>query len=79
MTDKRDNIYKAERNYAISLLRVIGMFSIILCHFFGWIGISSLSQFFNFGVYLFLFISGFLYGRKQIKDYKKWMWARVKK
>ena len=53
------------KNYSISILRVVGMFSIVFCHFFSWLGFSFLSQFLNFGVYLFLFISGFLYANKK--------------
>ena len=41
------------KNYSISILRVVGMFSIVFCHFFSWLGFSFLSQFLNFWVYLF--------------------------
>lgn len=67
------------KNYSISILRVVGMFSIVFCHFFSWFGLPILSQFFNFGVYLFLFISGFLYANKNIADPQKWFLARLKK
>ena len=33
------------KNYSISILRVVGMFSIVFCHFFSWLGFSFLSQF----------------------------------
>lgn len=68
-----------ERNYAISILRVAGMFSIVICHFTGWLGIAFLQQFFNFGVYLFLFISGFLYANKDITNYGRWFLSRLEK
>lgn len=67
------------KNYSISILRVVGMFSIVFCHFFSWLGFSFLSQFLNFGVYLFLFISGFLYANKNIAEPRKWFLTRLKK
>lgn len=63
----------------ISILRVLGMFSIVFCHLFGYLNISFIQQFLNFGVYLFLLISGFLYGNKEIKNYKSWFLSRIKK
>lgn len=67
------------KDYSISILRVIGMISIVLCHFFGWLKINALAQFLNYGVYLFLFISGYLYANKQIDNYKQWIVTRLKK
>lgn len=67
------------KNYSISILRVLGMFSIVLCHITSWLGISFLSQFFNYGVYLFLLISGFLYADKTIDNPLKWYGMRLKK
>lgn len=67
------------KNYSISILRVVGMFSIVFCHFFSWLGFSFLSQFLNFGVYLFLFISGFLYANKNIAEPRNWFLTRLKK
>lgn len=55
------------------------MFSIVFCHFFSWFGLPVLSQFLNFGVYLFLFISGFLYANKNISEPQKWVLTRLKK
>ena len=72
------------KNYSISILRVVGMFSIVFCHFFSWLGFSFLSQFLNFWVYLalfgkYLFISGFLYANKNIAEPRNWFLTRLKK
>ena len=67
------------RNYCISILRVLGMLFIILCHIASWLDIAFLEQFFNYGVYIFLFISGFLYANKEINNHSKWFLTRVKK
>lgn len=55
------------------------MFSIVFCHLAGFLNISALAQFLNFGVYLFLFISDFLYANKEINNYKQWYFSRLKK
>lgn len=67
-----------KRDGRISLLRVIGMLCIILCHFFSWIGISSLSQLFNVGIFVFLMISGYLYSARDIKKHRNWLIKRWK-
>lgn len=60
--------------YAISFTRCIAMVSIVLCHFWQHYG-SNLAWIFNFGVQMFLFVSGYLYSEKQIVNvlvfYKK--------
>ncbi len=55
------------------------MFSIVCCHLFSFLDIDALAMFFNVGVYVFLFISGFLYGNKNINGYGKWLKKRCKK
>lgn len=70
---------KTERNYGISLLRVLGMLAIVLCHVTGWLGIAMLEQLFASGVYVFLLISGYLYGRKDIPHPGAWFLSRLKK
>ena len=71
---------KSFRNPAISFSRILGMFFIILCHiiqYYSFIPMSeSLGQFFNCGVYIFLFISGYLYGGKIIQNFQKWYLKR---
>lgn len=63
-----------QRYSFISLSRIIGMIMIILCHivkFYTFIpGNVYLGQIFGAGVYLFLFISGYLYGNKVISKFK---------
>ncbi len=68
-------MYK-DYDYSISLLRVFAMFSILACHISSLIGISSLAQFLNIGVQIFLLISGYLYGKKNIKNYGTWIYNR---
>ena len=68
------------RNPSISFSRILGMFFIVLCHiikYYSFIPMSeSLGQFFNCGVYIFLFISGYLYGGKLIQNFRKWYLKR---
>ena len=52
---------------SVSLVRLIGMVCILLCHLFSWFGVAALAQLFNVGVPVFLLISGFLYGGKTIR------------
>lgn len=70
---------KAKRNDGISLLRVLGMLAILLCHVSGWLGIAVLGQLFASGVYVFLLISGYLYGRKDIPHPGAWFVSRLKR
>ena len=58
---------KKARNMAISAIRCVAMTGIILCHFFQYYGIE-LAWWFNVGVHMFLFMSGFLYGHKDISS-----------
>lgn len=73
-------IEQNKKNYAISLSRVLGMVFIVLCHivrYYSFIpGHSILGQFFNCAVYLFIFVSGYLYGTKNISDFKNWFAKR---
>ena len=68
------------RNPSITLSRILGMIFIVLCHiiqYYSFIPMSeSLGQFFNCGVYIFLFISGYLYGGKLIQNFRKWYLKR---
>ena len=69
------------RDKSIQIIRIIAMFSIILCHLMQEMDNGLLiksAQFFNVGVYIFLFISGLLYGRKKIDNNKKWIIKRFK-
>lgn len=59
----------------IQLLRITSMFMILACHFFNELGNTfgnSLAQFFNVGVFIFIIISGYLFGKKNIDNVKEW-------
>lgn len=74
--DKETN---ARKDISIQITRIVAMFSIIICHLLQEVGnekIATLSQFFNVGVYIFLFLSGYLYGNKNIKEPAKWLFKR---
>lgn len=68
------------KNAAISLSRIVGMFLIILCHiirYYDFIpGSAHLNTIFGCGVELFVFISGLLYGTKVIENFKIWYFQR---
>ena len=76
-----ENIAKLRKNPAISLSRILGMVFIILCHIIHYYpfvpGHMILGQFFNCGVHLFLFISGYLYGEKRVCNFMKWYAKRA--
>ena len=69
------------RNPVIVISRVIGMMFIVICHiikYYSFIpGSESLGMFFNCGVDMFIFISGYLYGTKIINGFKKWYAKRA--
>lgn len=70
------------KDVSIQVIRVISMFSIIICHLVQEVNnplLAKTSQLFNVGVYIFLFVSGWLYGGKKVDDFKKWYKQRVKK
>ena len=55
-------------DYGIGFARLLAMISIVICHVFQALE-SPLCYYFNVGVQVFLFISGYLYGKKRISDY----------
>ena len=70
------------RDVGISYTRVIAMIFILIDHIVFRINIpfkSYIIQITNTGVLIFLFISGFLYGKKEIKNFKLWFLKRAKK
>ena len=67
-----------QQSKAITWIRTIAMFSIVICHYLQAYG-SSLASVFNVGVPIFFCISGYLYGNKNISNWKKWFGARVLK
>lgn len=54
---------KIKKDYSISILRLISITFIVLCHFLQYYN-NFLAWHFNIGVQLFLIISGYLYGLK---------------
>lgn len=68
-----------KKDFVIQITRIVAMFMIIVCHLvqeFDNKYIQMTSQFFNVGVFIFIFISGYLYGAKQIENPKKWLFNR---
>lgn len=68
-----------KKEISLQILRVFSMMMIVICHLFSETKISifvNLAQFFNVGVFIFLFMSGYLYGRKNNIDTKKFLKKR---
>ena len=59
-----------KRDYSISYVRLMAMIFIIICHILQYFN-NELAWWFNVGVQIFLFISGFLYAKKKINSIKK--------
>jgi surface polysaccharide O-acyltransferase-like enzyme len=55
------------RDYSVSLIRIVALLLIILCHFMQFYD-NVLTWWFNAGVQIFLFMSGYLYGMKELKS-----------
>ena len=70
-----------DRNTAITLSRITGMIFIVLCHiveYFWFVpGHEVIGHFFDCGVPLFIFISGYLYGLRIIRNYKRFFIKRI--
>ena len=83
MFQKITSNYKLNHKNDISLLRVVSMFLIILCHiikYYDFIpGSKILGQVFNVGVEIFFLISGYLYAGKMISFYLDWYKERIRK
>lgn len=65
-----------KKDFVIQITRIVAMFMIIICHLvqeFDNRYIQMTSQFFNVGVFIFILISGYLYGTKKIENPKKWL------
>lgn len=60
-------------------LRVIAMFTIIICHIFQAYHVRIWGDIFNLGVQVFFVLSGYLYGYKTIENWKGWYLKRLKK
>jgi peptidoglycan/LPS O-acetylase OafA/YrhL len=74
-----DNI-KKKKDQSISLIRVLAMFLIILCHIMQeFPSIRAIGTLFGVGVFTFIFISGFLYGKKDVGNTCDWLIKRLKR
>lgn len=62
------------KDKAISLIRIVSMMFIIVCHLSTYFGsaAAAVNNLFNVGVYIFLFLSGFLYGKRTISRWSDW-------
>ena len=73
-----NNIIKNNKNFAISFIRVVTTLMIIVCHALNENPkLSFLGQVFNVGVFIFIFLSGYLYGKKEIKNTFNWLKRRA--
>ena len=69
-----------KKDVSLQMIRILSMLSIVLCHLVQEVNdatIAKMGQFLNVGVYVFLFLSGWLYGNKRIGDFGNWLLARV--
>ena len=72
------NLVNLCANHTISLIRLIAMSFIILCHLMQYLNCER-AWWFNVGVQIFLCISGFLYGQKNICELTSFYSRRFKK
>ena len=67
-----------EESNAISIVRILAMFSIVICHFLQAYD-NGLAFRFNIGVQVFFVLSGYLYGHKEVEKWLPWFIGRFKK
>ena len=65
-----------KKDLSIQIIRIISMFSIVACHL---VKNHVIGQFLTFGIYTFLFISGYLYSDKKINNKFRWLFKQLKK
>ncbi len=63
---------------SISCIRFISFMMIIICHILQGLG-NELAFWFNLGVQIFFFMSGYLYGNKKIKNYSNFFKDKLEK
>lgn len=68
---------KTKKEASITILHIIGTLMILLCHLFQEAGFYSLGEMFIVGVPLFLFVAGYLSGKKEIVNNLKWIGKRL--
>ena len=76
---KELNYKKSKIDVAITFLHVIGMLMIFLCHSMQAEKIYFLSEIFISGVPLFLFVSGFLAGKREVDNVGRWLLGKAKR
>lgn len=64
---------------AVNYLRALAFLLILGDHFFVFLKVPHLSSILVVGVQLFFIISGFLYGKREITDWKAFFIKRIKK
>lgn len=67
-----------EESRAIYYIRPLSMLAIVVCHICQSYN-NRWAFLFNIGVQVFLVLSGYLYGKKNIVDWKKWCIGRIKR
>ena len=67
-----------KRNYSISALRLFALALIVSCHVCQFYE-SAWAWYLNVGVDLFLLVSGYLYGVRDIEHFPTFMWRRILK
>lgn len=72
------SIINQSQSLAISYLRVTALISIFSCHILQALD-NRWAWVLNIGVQVFFFLSGYLYGHKEIKDWHKWYKKRALK
>lgn len=73
-------INMSNRNISLQLIRVVAMLMIALDHILSRLAFpmqAMIVQIANSGVFIFLLLSGFLYGSKEIQDWKCWLRKRI--
>ena len=70
---------KNDRDIVITLIHILGMVMILLCHIFQKIGVYALGEICIIGVPVFLFVSGYLSGKKPIEKPGKWLLKKAKR
>ncbi len=68
---------KKKFDYSVSAVRVVAMLMIVFCHLSSYFGQTAISHFFDIGVIIFLLISGYLYGTKEITRPINWFLNRI--
>lgn len=80
MTTKNNiNVQSPKKDLAIQLIRVVAMMMVVIGHIIDNINIpakSVLAQVSNTGVFIFVFISGVLFGRNKITQWGRWFKKR---